>query len=57
MKNKVCERNLRAVNGLKDSISGAFSEIGGDRNLCRSVLGRCEDGWKIEGGEFVHLRD
>ena len=49
------------MNELKDYISDAFTEIDGDRNLCRtvcqSVLDRYRDCCKVEGGHFEHLRD
>ena len=61
VKNKVYERNPHTVNELKDYISDAFAEIDGNQNLCRtvcqSVLDRCEDCCKVEGGHFEHLRD
>ena len=37
VKNRVYERNPHTMNELKDNISGAFSEIDGDRNLCHTV--------------------
>jgi hypothetical protein len=61
VKNKVYERNPHTVNELKDYISDAFTEIDGDRNLCRtvcqSVLDSYRDCCKVEGGHFEHLRD
>ena len=41
---------------LKDYILDAFTEIDGDRNLCRTVsqsaLNRYEDRCTVEGGHF-----
>ena len=62
VKNKAYERNPHTVNELKDCISDAFTEIGGNQNLCHTVfcvcvLNRYEDCCKVEGGQFQHLRD
>ena len=38
VKNKVHERNPLTVNELKDYISDEFTEIDGDRNLCRTCV-------------------
>ena len=57
----VHERNPLTVNELKDYISDEFTEIDGDRNLCRtvfqSVLDRYEDCCKVAGGHLENFRD
>ena len=47
VKNKVYERNPHTVNGLKDYISDAFTEIYGVRSMCRTLFQRVRTDMKI----------